>query len=78
MSSPDWNVPEHKAGLVAGFLQGRLLTANQRQIFFHDLGRRWENQLDRWPEEPRTSQDRRNWYLDVAAVFRGYHLEPAG
>jgi hypothetical protein len=68
----------HKAGLVAGYLQGRLLTANQRQIFFHDLGRRWGDQSDRWPEAPKTSHDLRNWYTDLAAVFRGYHLEPAG
>ena len=64
----------HHAGLVAGYLEGRLLSKNQHAIFWHDLGHRMGDQsyrgpLDRWGE-----RDWQDWYTDVAAVFRRDHL----
>ena len=67
-----------KAGLVAGYVQGRLLTQNQRVILWRDLGRRMGDQSYRGPAKQWGQRQWRDWYTDLAAVFRGYHLEPAG
>jgi hypothetical protein len=66
----------HNAGLVAGFVQGRALTPNQRQIFFRDLGRRMLKTGD-LPNRPRSqwrSLDWQHWYRDSAIAFRRHHL----
>jgi hypothetical protein len=64
----------HNAGLVAGFVQGRALTPNQRQIFFRDLGRRMGDQSYRGPTSRWRSRDWRDWYTDSASAFRRHHL----
>jgi hypothetical protein len=64
----------HHAGLVAGYVHGRALTPNQRQIFFRDLGRRMGDQSYRGPLSQWRSQDYQDWYIDTAACFRRYHL----
>jgi hypothetical protein len=64
----------HNAGLVAGYLHGRVLTDNQRVIFWRDLGRRMGDQSYRGPSAQWSSKDWRDWYTDAAGYFRRYHL----
>jgi hypothetical protein len=64
----------HHAGLVAGYLSGRILKPNQHVIFWRDLGRRMGDQSWRGPRERWTSQQTQDWYTEAAAVFRRDHL----
>jgi hypothetical protein len=64
----------HKAGLVAGFLQGRLLSPNQRAIFWRDLGRRMGDQSFRGPQKQWGRPEWVNLFTDLAAVFKRDHL----
>ena len=64
----------HDVGLVVGHLHGRVLRQNQRTIFWHDLGRRLRDQSGRGPTSQWSSKDWRDWYTDVAIVFRRDHL----
>jgi hypothetical protein len=72
----DVSVANYRAGLAAGYLQGRMLTENQRKIFWRDLGRRMGDQSYRGPHENWGARQWSDWYADVAAVFRRYHLVP--
>jgi hypothetical protein len=64
----------HDTGLVAGYLDGRLLTQNQRAIFWRDLGHRAGDQSYRGPRSQWNSRDWVTWYTSIAAVFRRDHL----
>lgn len=64
----------YRAGLLGGYSQGRLLSQNQRTIFWRDLGSRLGDQSYRGPQAQWTQLDWRGWYTDVAACFRRYHL----
>ncbi|SIS00829.1 hypothetical protein [Micromonospora avicenniae] len=64
----------HHAGLVAGYLHGRVLTKNQRAIFWRDLGSRMGDQSHRGPASQWRSRDWNDWYTYAAARFRRDHL----
>jgi hypothetical protein len=61
------------AGLVAGYIQGKALTKNQHAIFWKDIRRRMGNP-QHGDRSAWTTLAWRNWYIDVGATFRGYHL----
>jgi hypothetical protein len=67
-------VATYRAGLVAGYGQGRLLSRNQRAIFWRDLGRRMGDPSFRGPQAQWTPLEWRGWYTEVAACFRRFHL----
>jgi hypothetical protein len=67
-------IANYRVGLLAGYVQGRSLSKNQRQIFWRDLGRRMGDQTYRGPAARWTQRDWINWYTDSAAVFRRDHL----
>jgi hypothetical protein len=62
------------AGLVAGYVQGKALSKNQRVIFWKDLRRRMGDQSYRGATSTWSTKQWRDWYVDVAAAFRRYHL----
>jgi hypothetical protein len=62
------------AGLVAGYVQGRKLSNNQRTIFWHDLGHRMGDQSYRGPKEQWGHKQWVDWYVAVAAIFYRDHL----
>lgn len=62
-------------GLMAGFVQGRALSKNQQAIFWRDLGRRMGDQSFRGASANWTDKQWQEWYTDVAASFRRYHLK---
>jgi hypothetical protein len=64
----------HDVGLAAGYLHGRVLTDNQKKIFFRDLGSRMGDQSYRAPTSQWRSRDLMDWSTDTAAAFRRYHL----
>ena len=64
----------HDVGLAAGYLHGRVLTKNQKTIFFRDLGSRMGDQSYRGPTSQWRSRDWIDRYTDSAAFFRRYHL----
>jgi hypothetical protein len=69
-------IANHKAGLVAGFAQGRLLSPNQRVIFWRDLVRRMGDQSHRGPQRQWGGREWVDYLTSVAAFFRRYHLVP--
>jgi hypothetical protein len=71
-------IANYRAGLLAGYLQGRLLSTNQRVIFWRDLGRRMGDQSYRGPQEQWRAVDWSNWYTDAAGVFNRDHLVHRG
>ena len=70
----DVAVANYRAGLAAGYLQGRMLTENQRKIFWRDLGHRMGDQSYRGPHDGWSATQWSDWYTDVAAAFRWNHL----
>ncbi len=72
----DISVANYRAGLAAGYYQGRMLTENQRKIFWRDLGQRMGDQSGRGPHTAWGAKQWSDWYYDVAVVFRRYHLVP--
>jgi hypothetical protein len=62
------------AGLVAGYIQGKALTKNQHAIFWGDIRRRMGDRAHHGDRSAWTTQNWRNWYVDVGSAFRGYHL----
>jgi hypothetical protein len=72
----DVAVANYKAGLAAGYLQGRALSENQRRIFWRDVGGRMGDQSYRGPTERWGERQWSDWYTDVSAVFRRFHLVP--
>ena len=63
-----------RAGLVAGYAQGRALCPAQRAILMRDLGRRMGDQSWRGPQARWTALGWSEWYTDLAATFWGAHL----
>jgi hypothetical protein len=61
-------------GLLAGYVQGKALSKNQHVIFWKDLGRRMGDQSYRGATSTWRTKEWRDWYVDVAAAFRRYHL----
>ncbi len=61
-------------GLLAGYVQGRALSRNQRAIFWRDLGRRMGDQSFRGPASSWGGRQWSDWYVDAAAAFRRHHL----
>jgi hypothetical protein len=70
----DVAIANYRSGLIAGNLHGRLLSPNQRVIFWRDLGRRMGDQSYRGPQERWGRRQWSDWYTDVAAVFNRDHL----
>jgi hypothetical protein len=62
------------AGLIAGYVQGKVLSKNQQVIFWRDLGRRMGDQSYRGARSTWRTKQWQDWYVDVAAAFRRYHL----
>jgi hypothetical protein len=69
-------IANYKAGLAAGFLQGRALSENHRRIFWRDLGRRMGDQSYRGASDRWGDRQWSDWYTDTAASLRRYHLVP--
>ena len=67
-------IANYRAGLVAGYAQGRALCPAQRAILMRDLGRRMGNQSWRGPQPRWTARGWSEWYTDLAATFRATHL----
>jgi hypothetical protein len=72
----DVAVANYRAGMAAGYVQGRLLSDNQRAIFWRDLGHRMGDQSYRGPQSQWGPRDWVDWWTDVAAYFRRDHLVP--
>jgi len=64
----------HDVGLAAGYLHGRVLTKNQKAIFFYDLRSRMRNRSYRGPTSKWSPRNWEDWYTESAGVFRRYHL----
>jgi hypothetical protein len=64
----------HGLGLIAGFGQGRMLSKNQRAIFWHDLGYRMGDQSYRGPMNTWARLQWVQWYIDAATAFSMHHL----
>lgn len=64
----------YRVGLIAGYVQGRQLSRNQRAIFWRDLGRRMGPQSYRGPQAQWTRAQWSDWYTEIAAVFSRFHL----
>lgn len=71
---------EYNRALVAGYVQGKALSQNQIGILFRDLHSRMSDgtrnyyyggggQWSNWGE-----RTKREYYIDIAAIFKGYHL----
>jgi hypothetical protein len=83
--SPDPNAFDEEAGrigqtaynqgLVAGFMQGRELSKDQRSWLWKDLGHRIGDQSWRGESSTWSRNDWIDWYITVAATFRKDHLE---
>ena len=67
-------IANYRLGLLAGFVQGRLLSPNQRAIFWRDLGHRMGDQSYRGSPAQWTRRDWIDSYVAAAAVFRSAHL----
>ena len=67
-------IANYQAGLLAGYAQGRALSKNQRDIFWHDLSARAGDQTYRGHSSRWTRKQWSDWYMDIGGVFRRYHL----
>jgi hypothetical protein len=67
-------IANYRMGLLVGYVQGRLLSPNQRAIFWRDLGHRMADQSYRGSSEQWKRRQWVDWYVRVAAVFRRDHL----
>ena len=67
-------IANYRLGLLAGYVQGRLLSPNQRAIFWRDLGHRMGDQSYRGSPTQWTRRDWIDSYVSAAAVFRRDHL----
>ena len=65
----------YRAGLLAGFLQGRALTNRQRVIFWRDLRQRLGEQAYLKPFSGASHKQWDSWYREIATLFRRYHLK---
>lgn len=81
---PDRNVFDEEAGrigqtaynqgLVAGYLQGKELSAEQKAWFWKDIGRRAGEQSHRGDSAEWDDCQWEDWYILAAATFRRFHL----
>jgi hypothetical protein len=62
------------AGLIAGYVQGRKLSQNQRAIFWRDLGHRMGDQPVPGPSANWGRNQWVDWYITVAGRFWQDHL----
>lgn len=69
-------IANYRVGLFTGYVNGRVLSKNQRAIFWHDLGHRMGSQSWRGPVERWGRREHLEWYTDVAAAFKRDHLVP--
>lgn len=67
-------IANYRMGLLVGYVNGRVLSENQRAIFWHDLGHRMGDQSYRGPREQWKQREWIDWYVTVAAVFQRDHL----
>ena len=65
----------YRLGLIVGYAQGRLLSKNQRAIFWHDLGSRMGYQSYRGPSKGWSQHEWADWYDTAANFFNKDHLE---
>lgn len=65
----------YNQGLVAGFMQGRELSKEQKEWFWKDIGHRGGDQSFRGKPANWTKTDWVDWYIFAAATFRRFHLE---
>jgi len=64
----------HGIGLFAGWVNGRLLSPNQRAIFWRDLGFRGPDAAWRGDQKTWNRAGWIDWYTEVGATFRRFHL----
>lgn len=64
----------YAGGLLAGYVQGRALSDNQRKIFFKDMVSRMGSQSWRGPVASWSHNRWQEWYVDFAAAFWRWHL----
>jgi hypothetical protein len=67
-------IANYRMGLLVGYVNGRVLSQNQRTIFWRDLGHRIGDQSYRGPTGQWKRRQWVSWYTDVASVFRRNHL----
>jgi hypothetical protein len=65
----------YRMGLIVGYAQGRLLSQNQRAIFWNDIKRRMGYQSYRGPSKQWSRAEWIDWYQTVANIFRRDHLD---
>jgi hypothetical protein len=65
----------YKVGLVVGYAQGRVLSKNQRAIFWRDLKLRLNDPRFHGPVANWSHRQWLDWYVSVAAVFSRDHLK---
>jgi outer membrane protein OmpA-like peptidoglycan-associated protein len=70
----DVRIANYKMGLLAGYVQGRLLCPNQLVIFWRDLGHRMGDQSYRGDSKRWARRAWIDWYVTVAATFTAHHL----
>ena len=67
-------IANYRAGLLAGYVQGRSLSKNQRAIFWRDLQARMGDQSFRGPSSQWSRKQWSDWYWEVGGIFQRYHL----
>ena len=67
-------IANYRLGLLVGYVNGHLLSPNQRAIFWRDLGHRMGDQSYRGSRAQWKRREWIDWYVSVAAVFRRDHL----
>jgi len=70
----DVAIANYRMGLLVGYVQSRLLSQNQRVIFWRDLGHRMGDQSHRGPQKQWQRREWVDWYTEAAAAFRRHHL----
>jgi len=65
----------YNQGLIAGFMQGRELSANQNKLFWKDIGNRAGDQSHLGEMSDWSEREWIDWYIIAAATFRRYHLQ---
>jgi hypothetical protein len=65
----------YKLGLVVGYAEGRVLSQNQRRIFWRDLVLRLNDPRFHGPIANWTRLQWSQWYVSVAATFSRDHLK---
>jgi hypothetical protein len=67
-------IANYRVGLLVGYVNGRVLSQNQRTIFWRDLGHRLGDQSYRGATSQWSRREWIDWYITAAAIFRRDHL----